>query len=233
MSYEFKNFSCFNLLDKQEFIDYINADNLRKTSIVELYNEWKNPGIIWTSIESIIDQFLLWNFKDIIFSLIIYNNCIVGIANSINYQYSSPINPLNFKNTNLICNVRISIDQQGKKLCEKIISSLINYLLFNNHTYPVILEVLINNISAIKCYCKNNFNDFPLRHHQDIISKKILNWMILDKDLYIKNLIKELAEVSYNINNQILLNLKKYKYLNTIIYNYLLNYLHHNAIKID
>jgi len=232
MSYEFKVFTCFNQEDIIDFINYINSNELRRTSIVELYNEW--GGTVWISIEHIISQYAAGKLKRIIFAIIVFNNCIVGIANNLSYSYShNRLVPLLPIDTNLICNVRIAKEAQGKNLCEPFIANLINNIFINNLTEPIILEVLINNISAIKCYCKNSFNDQPIKYHDDYKTHEQLNWMILDKNLYIKNLIKKLAVLSYNINMNISSNIEEHRFIKHTIRNYLRNYPAHGATKIE
>jgi hypothetical protein len=221
MSYEFKVFTCFDENDRKIFIKYINANELRKTSIVKLYNSWENK--VWISIENIVTSYFKWG--GLIFSLVLLNDQIVGIANNMFRTFET-------KRVNCIYNVRIDDDHKGKGLCEKIIINLINSILINTSLiYPIILEVLEDNIPAIKCYCKTNFDYINKPHH--LIDGKYYKFMVIDKNLYIKNLIQKLGELSYNINFNISSNFKEHQNIKHIISNYLNNYLAHDAIKID
>ena len=221
MNYEFQTFSCFNEQDKQQFIDYINENEIRKISIVELYNQWGNT--VWMSIEEIVKAYM--PYGGLIFSLVLLNNRIVGVANNMLRVFDGTL-------LNCIYNVRITDDQRGKSLCEKIIINLINHILINTSPlYPIILEVLEDNIPAIKCYCKTNFDYINKPHH--LIDGKYYKFMVIDKNLYIKNLIQKLAELSYNINFNISPNLKDYQNITHIINKYLIYFADHNAIKID
>lgn len=210
----------FNFKDTQ-FKEFMDDNELIKIEFVRLYNKWFNKEISkkW-NFDSMVDSFSI-GYNNMILILILDNNCIAGYANSIQFTYDE-------QSINLICNVQITEEYRGRGLCPKLIANLINYLLIKNETLPILLEVLIINEPAIKCYLKNNFYDSKTPHKEEGVK-----WMILNKNLYIKNLIKELAILSYNINFNTSPNIKEYQNLKQIICNYFTNYLKHNAVKID
>jgi len=227
MSHTEYKYLIFNFKDTQ-FKKFMDENELIKIEFVRLYNKWFNKEISkgeWI-FDSMVDSFSL-GYKNMILILILDNNCIAGHANSL--ESTNDKQPID-----LICNVQITEEYRGRGLCPKLIANLINYLLVKNEKLPelpilpILLEVLIENKPAIRCYSINNFYDSKTPHIEEDAK-----WMILDKNKYIKNLIKELAILSYNINFNITPNIKEYRNLKEIITNYFKHYIEHNAVKID
>jgi hypothetical protein len=208
--------------NKQEDRDFINNDQKKKDSFAEIYNEWNKKTIkdgkkIQVVSEKLIEKYrtqleeengyyfsstlilytsddLFEEYKNKLFLVRILDNKIVAIAIGWQLEYL------------FISHVRSSAPGG----CTKVIDKLLNFwwniqnLEFINN-YNIVLEVLIDNISAIKCYEKFGFINSHLKPESKL-GEPESKYMVLTKKEYIQKYlllksIKELSEDSYNINN--------------------------------